>query len=403
MAQWRDVLTKIKKMKSKQTSNTSDYATAKAQAVITPGEISRIVDLGLGRGVDHTQPMLWQEKSSFQVRPVLSENIIGTEEGGSLQNYEREIISTQDQRCELKVSITVPQSPVSIGVDAEQSRSHASRRRSVGKKIINRTISFRADFHDAPCSTTHPEEAKASVSGMKPTPGDSISLQDLKAENEPSAAEEKRLTFEERLCRWILERVIHRLELQALASKVDGSEMRPICSSLFNCFPTPVVSIGKFIQECTHDERKEIVEDCKDFVYNFRVTHYVSAIELGAAEYRVMSEEEYKTRVGMGGSFGFEAVANAAVKETVQWKKTKKTSDLKRIGLIKPDGTVERGSYGEAVVGIQIQPITSLVKTRYLQLALQQALLNYSSEVSCKSCKWRQYNRPYSIIIIPQS
>ena len=68
-------------------------------------------------------------------------------------------------------------------------------------------------------------------------------------------------------------------------------------------------------------------------------------------------------------------------------KKTKRASDLKRIGLIKPDGTVERGSYGEAVVGIQVQPISSLVKIRYLQLALQQALLEYSTEEGSKSCK----------------
>ena len=39
--------------------------------------------------------------------------------------------------------------------------------------------------------------------------------------------------------------------------------------------------------------------------------HYVCAIELGAAEYRVMSEEEYET----GGSFGFKSLAKAAVIE----------------------------------------------------------------------------------------
>ena len=94
-----------------------------------------------------------------------------------------------------------------------------------------------------------------------------------------------------------------------------------------------------------------------------------------------MSEEEYETRIGVGGSFGVEALANAAVKESVRWKTTKKASDLKRIGLIKPNGTVERGSYGGAVVGIQIQPISSL------QLALQQVLVEYSSQEGDKSCK----------------
>ena len=383
-----NALTKVKKTKCKQTSNTSGYATAKAQAVITPGEIGRIVDLGLGRGLDHTKEMPWLNKSSFQVRPVLLENIIGTEEGGALQNYEREIVSIQDQRGELKASITVPQSPVSIGVDAEQSRSHTSTRRSVGKKIVNRTISFRADFHDAPSSSTRDPgkaqvEASLSISTRRFTSPSAVG-------RELNRAEEKWLTFEERLCRWILERAMHRAELRAIKAVVDkgGVELKP--SLLPDDLSAPVKSIGKFIQECTHDERKEIVTDCKDFVYNFRITHYVSAIELGAAEYRVMSEEEYETRVGMGGSFGFEAVANAAVKETARWKKTKRASDLKRIGLIKPDGTVERGSYGEAVVGIQIQPISSLVKIRYLQLALQQALLNYSSEEGNKSCKYNK-------------
>ncbi len=46
-----------------------------------------------------------------------------------------------------------------------------------------------------------------------------------------------------------------------------------------------------------------------------------------------------------------------------------------------------RGSYDEAVVGVNIQPISSLVKLRYLQLALRKALLNYVSEQGNKSCE----------------
>ena len=382
------------------TSNASGYATTKASAIVSTSEIGRIVDLGLGRGVDITKPSPWLEKSSFQVRPVDQENIIGTEEGGSLQNYEREIISIQEQQGELKAAITIPQSPVSIGVDAEQARSHATTRRSVGKKVVNRTISFRADFHDAPKSRTDDpyqarEEASLGLKERKFSSGTSLPIgynksifQKESFSGETStrscALEEANMTFEERLCKWILERVIHRSELRAMHAMIDKSAQPlgevPDLSS-------PIESLGKYIQLCSHEERKEVVGDCKDFVYHFRITHYVSAIELGAAEYRVMSEEEYETRVGMGGSFGVEAIANAAVKEKASWKKTKRASDLKRIGLIKQDGTVERGSYGEAVVGIQVQPISSLVKIRYLGLALQQALLEYSTEEGSKSCK----------------
>jgi hypothetical protein len=383
------------------TSNSSGYATAKASAVVSPGEIGRIVDLGLGRGVDITKRSPWLDKSSFQVRPVDLDNIIGTEEGGSLQNYEHEIVSIQEQQGELKASIAIPQSPVMIGVDAEQSRSHATTRRSVGKKVVNRTISFRADFHDAPKSCTgDPRKAReeaslalgerrsASRGGLMVTPPLTLANEEallaVQSSPTPCLLDEGNMTFDERLCKWILERVIHRSELRAMQSMMSTDKASPPPSDIPDT-TAPIESLGKYIQVCSHEQRKEVVKDCKDFVYHFRITHYVSAIELGAAEYRVMSEDEYKTRVGLGGSFGFEAVANAAVKEKAEWKKTKRASDLKRIGLIKPDGTVERGSYGEAVVGIQVQPISSLVKIRYLQLALQQALLEYSTEKGNKS------------------
>ena len=66
----------------------------------------------------------------------------------------------------------------------------------------------------------------------------------------------------------------------------------------------------------------------------FLPTHYVSAIELGASEYRVLSETEYFSRIKAGGSFGVEALANLAISSSASWKKTKKASDLKRIGRI---------------------------------------------------------------------
>ena len=280
----------------------------------------------------------------------------------------------------------------------------------MGKKVVNRTISFRTDFHDAPKSCTGDpgkakEEASLALSERSTSRGGKVVSPPLTLANEealspqssPCVIEKRSMTFEERLCKWIVERVIHRSELQAMQSMMNSGKTSPPPSN-FPDITAPIESLGKYIQVCTHEQRKEVVKDCKEFVYLFRITHYVSAIELGAAEYRVMSEDEYTTRVGMGGSFGFEAVANAAVKEKAEWKKSKRTSDLKRIGLIKPDGTVERGSYGEAVVGIQVQPISSLVKIRYLQLALQQALLEYSTEEGNKSCKYSLHTRKTTII-----
>ena len=68
-------------------------------------------------------------------------------------------------------------------------------------------------------------------------------------------------------------------------------------------------------------------------------------------------------------------------------KTTFKASDTRQVGEI-IDDKVKRGSDDEAVVGIKIQPIHSLVKLRYLHLALQQALEVYVEEQRDTTCKW---------------
>ncbi len=59
--------------------------------VLTKKEMGRMIEMGLGRGVDATDASPWVSKSSFQVRRVTFDSVIGTEEGGALQSYEREI------------------------------------------------------------------------------------------------------------------------------------------------------------------------------------------------------------------------------------------------------------------------------------------------------------------------
>ena len=349
----------------------------KAEAVLTKDEIQRVIDLGLGRGVDATNPKPWLNKSSFQVRRVAIENVIGTEEGGALQSYEREVTSVQTNQTDLKASVAIPQSPVTIGVDAEQSRSVSSRRRAVGQKVTNRTISFRADFEDAPSSsTTNPEHARREASIRRGC----FSLMSETVEDAESA-----LTFEERLSRWIMQRVNQRREMRVIEENAAG---RPFESKAIERQDSvdSVSDLASVLYSASNEERKAILKDCRDFVHHFRITHYVSAIELGAAEYRVLTETEYYNRIGAAGSLGVESIGSAAIKETVSWKKTNKQSDLKRIGVI-DDGFVARGTYDEAVVGVATQPISNLVRLRYLQLALRKALLDYMQEQGDSSGK----------------
>ena len=271
----------------------------------------------------------------------------------------------QSQQSDLKASIAVPQAPFTIGVDAEHSRSVRTTRRAVGKKVINRTILFRADFEDLPQSTTtDPSAAK-----MEAIPGSmtyNVSMEEL---NQSVVNSQSNLTFEERLAKWILEYLHHKGEV---AGEVEGKQPKPN----FEITGNPLDDIASVIHESTDDVRKKILSACREFVQFFRMTHYVSAIELGASEYRVLSETEYFSRMKAGGAFGVESLANLAISSSASWKKTKKASDLRRIGRIVND-LVERGSYDEAVVGVSIQPISNLVRLRYLQLTLKKALLEY--------------------------
>ena len=101
-----------------------------------------------------------------------------------------------------------------IGIDAEQSRSVSSTRRTVGKKVINRSISFRGDFSDVPfvndaLSKTYGNTPGAIRSDADPSP----SLRLLRDPTEPEADESvadvrnEYLTFEERLSKWIAKRI----------------------------------------------------------------------------------------------------------------------------------------------------------------------------------------------------
>ena len=307
-----------------------------------PGDVPRIVDLGLGRGLDATNPTPWLNKTSFQVRRVCFDELVGTEEGGALQSYVNEINSVSMQQVKMKSSVTVPQSPVTIGVDAEMSRSSTSSRRSVGKKVINRTISYREDMDDLPA----PSEETAKDAEVK------VSLRTI-----PQHHASIMPPFQDRLTSWICKR------FKKPASDHDDA--------------TAMEQITEIVQKGTPEERAQILDACREFIAHFRITHYVSAIELGAAEYVVMSNQQFQTRVAVEGKLGVDNIASNSVSTAITSKRSKKMTSTKKIGSINTDGTVNRRSYGEAVVGVKMQPVTRLINDRFLELAMQLALVEF--------------------------
>ena len=312
---------------------------SKALPVIAQEEVRRIVDYGLGRGLDATNRSPWLHKSSFQVRKVTPENLIGTEEGGSLHSYEREVSSITKQQTDLKASVVVPQAPVNLGLEGEQFRSVTTVRQAIGRRVVNRTISFATHFD-------HPPQCG-------------------------SKSEEHIPNFEERLSKWILERIIHRYEL---AKKIDGTEIPPEVKQIKGV--NPCEEFSNYLDAVDQEQAKQIVVDCMDFIQHFHITHYVCSISLGAVEYRILSKTEYYNQLSAKGTVGFDTIANVVLSESFSKKSSTKSFDLRQIGRI-VNKEVARGTYDEAVIGIGIQPIHQLVRLRFLHLALRLALLDY--------------------------
>lgn len=160
-------------------------------------------------------------------------------------------------------------------------------------------------------------------------------------------------SFEERLATWIC---------KLLQKPCDGDALD---------YLTDVVEKG------TPEERAKIIDGCRQFVSHFRITHYVSAIELGAAEYVVMSSQQFQMKLSAEGALGIDKIASCSVSTEMASKNRNKSSDTRKIGCFNADGTVTRRSYGEAVVGIKMQPISRLVNNMFLYLSLQLASVEF--------------------------
>ena len=309
--------------------------------------VQRFTDLGLGRGVDGTSSKPWVEKSSFQVRRVTFDSLVGTEEGGMVDTYEDEVGSVQSLQLGMKASAVATTSggTVKVGVEADLNRSVSSTRRAVGKRVVNRTISFKEEFDDTLFS------ADAQTLGAHP---------------------EENWRFEERLMAWVLENLqkdYKELCPEDLMDKLEEGK-------------SPAVLFKEWHKKCSPSQNREDAEEalgnlCYEFVGQFHITHYVSCLRLGAVEYCVLSEHEFLRSLGQTASASLSMVKESiSAKQSI--KKSSKSQSSKKIGAIldTPDGEfhVPRGTYAEAVIAVEFKPISTLVRHAHLRKALTRSI-----------------------------
>ena len=137
------------------------------------------------------------------------------------------------------------------------------------------------------------------------------------------------------------------------------------------------------------DEQK-VKMMCRHVVEAYRCTHYIRALTLGAAEYEVLTAEDFKRvysvagevnlkdeNIGVGTAGGFSRIV----------EKRRKKQKYRQIGgwMYKDDKyTVD----DERVIAVEIAPIHTLVKTRELRDALTEAVKEYEKEKLQQGCKF---------------
>ena len=324
--------------------------------VLSPAKLELItaaVSLGLGRGVDATNKMPWINKKSFQIRRV-HHSVVETNEGGILMNYNHEVQSIAEIEEKCLSSLTPPESSVTIHIEDELDRNFSSSRRIVGRRVVNRSIGFQADFEERYTDGEVPKSTKDSFLVPK-DPAEVVY-------NTQASGH----TFEERVCQWIFHRLVHKYGPSIHKIDTRGDE-------------SPVDQLARLINsKIVPQIEEEIKAGCQELIQDLRVTHYVARMQLGAAEYRVMSDGQYHKKLASEGAFGVDTLANAiSTKSKKQSKKeASKCSQLRKIGKIE-DCHVAKGTQDEVVLQVQIQPITRLIRLPILKSALSATLEKY--------------------------
>ena len=269
-------------------------------------------------------------------------------------------------RQELWLSLDNPVgSLVKIGIDEQSSRRSSSMKLIEGKKIETRTISFRFHFDDVPLY----DKIDKAVIELPPS----------------FLGKCDKNGFEEDLANWFLKRMEDR---EKKSSQKDSSNHQSSDDK-----KQAIEKLADKLAEMASDVEKlrEIFNDCDAFLKHLGITHYVSAIKLGACEcHTVTSRSEHK-RHGASTSMAARSLAKGGLSGFIEKQFSFKGEEEQKIGRINSDKEVT----SEAVIGFEIQPIYKLVRIQYIQMCLRKAI-----KVYIQSKDNRKLFSPFSLPLI---
>ena len=325
-----------------------------SKPVVSKAEVQYYHELGLGRGVNVTHPDMWRSKTPNQVRRASPDvkNIIGTRECGVLESYETEVSTFSMHKQKLRLSLQNPTAPVKLGIDEQYSRSSSSTKLIKGKKIEKRTISFKSQFDEVPLYKSIDE---ADIAAPK-----------------CFLNEDKDHRFEESVAAWLIKR-IHDREKKA---KGDNS-----IDKTADIGSNPIKELAMKLQKLDEEDRKkekagkwqfDMLEDCITLIEYLDITHYVSAIKLGASEYSVVTTRTEQKTLGVGTSVAVKSLVEGGLSGEYDKRMFHKSQKQQKIGRIEKENVTD-----EAVIGFDIQPLYKLVRIQFIQMMLRRAVIDY--------------------------
>lgn len=134
--------------------------------------------------------------------------------------------------------------------------------------------------------------------------------------------------------------------------------------------------IEKLIEEYVSSEQSTQDKACENFIERYKVTHYVSRIELGALQYRVMDKMEYNTNYKAKTTLEIMDLAALSIEAGKNKKLDRIATHVTEIGHLEGKA-VERGTTNEAVVGVSFEPISTLIKDDTLRDRFKTATQRY--------------------------
>ena len=337
----------------------ASVASSRLKRVVDPVEIPLYHEFGLGRGVNVTDADMWKSKTPYLVReakyPDLeNSNIIGTQECGILERYSKEVSTFEIQKQKLWLSLDNPVgSLVKIGMDEQSSRSSSSTKLIEGEKIENRTISFQFHFDDVPLY-------------------DDIDEGELEAPD-CFLQESNENKFEEDLANWFLKRIEDREKKSKENKSGVGKNLSESGSKK--------LAIKKLADKLDELEKigggklqVDIKKDCEALINYLGITHYISAIKLGACYYHVVTSRSMRTLFGANTSMAGGSISKGGLSGFLEKQFSFRGEEEQMIGIIDRD---KKKVTTEAVIGFEIQPLYKLVRIQFIQILLRKAIKVY--------------------------